>query len=208
VTAKKIAKNPVLAPFASFPQEEMGGHSLVDTEGKTASEITAMIPGARLIQGPGKDAIILAPEPGETEAWEQVEIAMTMLRAFLKGAPAPVLVVLDTLYQNFDWLVKTKDAELLKSTAKALELQASLRSRDYRRRGEQRAKVNPVARAKAKTKADAEQMWNKWMDTKPRHTWTNEIFARTACETWPDQLPSLLTVIGWCTQWKKRRDLL
>jgi hypothetical protein len=203
----KLIPNPVLAPFAGFPQEQAGTVTVVDTQGKTASEAAAMIPGARLVRGPGQDAIILAPEPGEIEAWEQVEMAMTLLRAALKEAPPVATSVLDALYENFKWLVNTKDAELLKSTAKALELQAILRSREHARRGKLRTQVNQAAKAKADAKAAAQKLWNQWMDTKPRHTWTNEQFARHACETWPQELPSLLTVIGWCTSWKKsRRD--
>jgi hypothetical protein len=201
-----LIPNPVLAPFSGHERREVGTHTIVSVPELSLEEVAARVGGV-VVRGPGRNAVIQAPNPGEPEAMEQADLALELLRAVLQqvGAPKAVLEALTTLDESLRWVIKSKSDELLKLAAKILELQASLQKEEFSRRGSLRVTKNSGAREKAEAKKAAESLWNEWMDRKPKHTWRNEDFAAEALRRWPGKIASIGVVVGWIPAWKRAR---
>jgi hypothetical protein len=161
----------------------------------------------------GEVAIFAKPSvdesPEAVAAVKRMDAAYAALNARLKLEPVSkaLLLAINEVTASVQEAIKIKNAAHRKNVEWMVAMLEELRKVEAQAKGRQRAIKDPVAREKATAKAEAETLWNEWMDKKPKRTWTNEKFALEAMRRWPGKFGSIGVVVGWIPAWKRARKV-
>lgn len=146
--------------------------------------------------------------PEAVASLARMDAALTHMSALLRSesVPSEVLVAFNEVLASLNDAMRVKNEAHVKDIDKLIGLLEELRKVEAQAKARRRTQVNPAAKAKAEAKQSAERLWNKWMDERPRKSWTNEQFAIEAMRMWPGKFGSIAVVVGHIPGWKRARS--